>query len=388
MALRTELDILRCRYELISKFVMLEESIIMEEKLNFTVGPVMSSDSVLEMGSHQVPYFRTPEFSAVMLENEAMIKEFAHAAEDSRAVFLTGSGTAAMEAMVMNMLSKDDNVIVVNGGSFGHRFVELLTLHNIPFSEIKLKTGQNLKKEMLAEYENKGYTAFLVNIHETSTGVHYDLNMISKFCKRNGLFLMVDAISSFLADEIHFQQEGIGAMITGSQKALACPPGVSVVLMSPAAIERIERNPIKSMYLDLKSALKNGERGQTPFTPAVGVLLQINCRLKEIKSKGGAEAEIAKVREIAEDFRSRIKDLPFEIVSESLSNAVTPLHCKTASAYDIFSILKDEYGIWICPNGGELKDSVFRVGHIGNLRKEDNTKLIEAFEDLRRRCII
>ena len=91
---------------------------------------------------------------------------------------------------------------------------------------------------------------------------------------------------------------------------------------------------------------------------------------------------------MAEYFRSGIKDLPFEIISESLSNAVTPLHPTTASAYDIFLKLKDEYGIWICPNGGDMKDTVFRVGHIGALTKADYDKLIEAFHDLQRKGFI
>lgn len=142
------------------------------------------------------------------------------------------------------------------------------------------------------------------------------------------------------------------------------------------------------MYFDLKDALKDGERGQTPFTPAVGILLQINARLKEIEREGGSDAEIKKVAELASDFREKIQGLPFEIVSESMSNAVTPIHPTTASANDIFLTLKDEYGIWVCPNGGELRDKVFRVGHIGALTKEDNTTLVNAFEDMQRRGLI
>lgn len=91
---------------------------------------------------------------------------------------------------------------------------------------------------------------------------------------------------------------------------------------------------------------------------------------------------------MAEDFRKKIKDLPFEIVSDSMSNAVTPLHPLTASANDIFLTLKDEYGIWVCPNGGELKDKIFRVGHIGELSIEDNDKLIAALKDMQERKLI
>jgi len=356
--------------------------------LNFTVGPVMSSDSVRAIGAEQVPYFRTAEFSELMFENEALVKKFAKASDDSRVVFITGSGSAGMETAIMNTLTPKDKAIVVNGGSFGERFVELLTLHEIPFTEIKLEPGKALKPEHLAGLDGQGYTTFLVNKHETSTGVHYDINMISDFCKRNGLFLIVDCISTFLADPFDMEALGADIMITGSQKALACPPGIAVMALSPRALKRIDNTQCKCQYFDLKLALKNGERGQTPWTPAVGILRQINQRLKEIDANGGVEGEIARTAALANYFREQIKDLPFEIISESLSNAVTPLHPTTASAYDIFLKIKDEYGMWICPNGGEMKDTVFRVGHIGCLTEKDYNRLINAFLDLKEKHFI
>lgn len=356
--------------------------------LNFTVGPVTASESIRMIGAEQIPYFRTAEFSSVMLENEQLMKKFVKAGEGSRAVFITGSGTAAMEAAIANSLTLDSKALVINGGSFGQRFVELCNIYQIPFSEIRLDVGKALTQEHLEVFDGKGYTEFIVNIHETSTGVFYDLNLISKFCKRNNLFLIVDAISSFLADPIDMDACGIDMLITGSQKALFCPPGISMIVMSSGAVERVERNDVKCMYLNLKSALKNGERGQTPFTPAVGILRQINARLREIDENGGAEAETARIAELAADFRDKIKGLPFQIISESLSNAVTPLHSLTVPAYDIFVKLKDEYGIWVCPNGGHLAEKVFRVGHIGALTKEDNSTLIAAFNDLHEKNFI
>ena len=358
--------------------------------LNFTVGPVMSSDAVRAIGAEQVPYFRTAEFSQLMLENERLIKKFAHTTDDSRVVFLTSSGSGGMETAIMNCLNKNDKAIVINGGSFGERFVELLTLHSIPFSEIKLEHGKALKPEHLAPYEGKGYTTFLLQKHETSTGVHYDINLVSDFCKRNGCFLIVDTISTFLCDQFDMAALDAGVMITGSQKALACPPGIAVMALAPSALKRIENTKCCCQYFDLKIALKNQERGQTPWTPAVGVLRQINVRLKEIDAAGGDKAEIERTARLANYFRNKIKEhnLPFEIISESLSNAVTPLHPTTQSANEIFLKIKDEYGMWICPNGGDMKDTVFRVGHIGCLTETDYDKLIDAFLDLREKKFI
>ena len=356
--------------------------------LNFTVGPVMSGKEILDIGSQQIPYFRTPEFSKVMLENEDLMKKFAKASDDSRAVFITGSGTASMEAVVMNVFDENDKVLIVDGGSFGHRFVQICEIHQVPYETIVPEEGCSVTPEQLAEYDGMGFTGFLVNLDETSRGVLYDIDAISDFCNRNGLFLVVDSISSFLCDEFDMEKLNVQVMITGSQKALACPPGISVIVLSPEAVERVYSRKVRSMYLDLKSAPKNGERGQTPFTPAVGILLQINARFKQIEKEGGAEAEIAHTAEIAGDFRRKIRHLPFEIVSKSLSNAVTPLHPLNVSACDIFTCLKDEYGIWVCPNGGEMADRVFRVGHIGCLTIEDNDRLIGAFEDMQKRNLL
>lgn len=350
--------------------------------INFTVGPVQSCDAVRAIGAENVPYFRTAEFSEIMLENERLMLKFANAPKGSRAVFITGSGTASMEASIMNVLTSQDRALVVNGGSFGARFCKICDVHGIPYDEIKLDVGHQLKTsdiETLASAQN--YSTFIVNKHETSTGVHYDMHLISGYCKEHGLLLIVDNISSFLCDEFNMSELGADVMITGSQKALACPPGVSVIVLSPRALARVAANTPQCMYFDLKDALANQDRGQTPFTPAVGTLLQVNARLKEIDAAGGVEVEVARAKELAEYFRARIKALPLEIVSESLSNAVTPLHPTNGmSAYDIFLKLKDEHGIWVCPNGGELKGKIFRVGHMGCLREEDYDKLIASLE--------
>ena len=338
---------------------------IKKDHINFAVGPVQISEEISRIGADPVPYFRTPDFSALMKENEALLKEFMDAPEDARAVFLTGSGTASMDAVTQN------------------------EVYGIPHTAIELRQGHALTPADLAPYAGQGYTGFLVNMHETSTGVLYDMDMISAFCRENGLVLVVDAISAFLADDVSMKRWGADVVFTGSQKALAVPPGISMMVLSSRAVERIYANRPDCYYLDLKAALKNGERGQTPFTPAVGILIQINARLNQIKRDGFANVQ-AQIRAIAKDFRSRIGKYPFHIVSDSLSYAVTPLSPNNpeVSAHQLFLTLKDEYGIIICPNGGELADKVFRVGHIGHLTVEDNDALFRAFDDLMARGIL
>ena len=352
--------------------------------LNFTVGPVMSNEEIRKIGGEQIPYFRTPEFSKIMLDNEFLLKKFFKASESSKVIFMTGSGTSSMDAAVLNLFTKSDKILIVNGGSFGHRFVEICCVYDLNFTEIKCEQGKTLTKEQLIPYENKGYTAFIVNLDETSTGVLYDIEMISEFCKKNKLFLLVDSISSFLCDPFNMEQLGVNCVITGSQKALALAPGISLIVVDDMAINRIYNNKPKTYYFNLKEYLKNGERGQTPFTPAVGILLQLNKRLHMIEDSGGIDAEIERAEDKAKYFRNLIKVLPFDIASNKLSNAVTPLtpKDKTKSAYKLFEILKNNYGIWICPNGGEMKDKIFRVGHIGDVKKSDYDTLVNSIKDV------
>ena len=354
--------------------------------INFTVGPVQMDKETRALEKNQIPYFRTPEFSATMKENEKIMCSFFDAPKNSKCVFMTGSGTASMEASVMNFFSTKDKVLVVNGGTFGERLVELCTIHEIPFTEIKLEYGTPLTKEMLEKYAGKKYTGMMLQLCETSTGILYDMKMVGQFCKENNLFLMVDAVSGFLADKFSMKRMNVNVAITGSQKALSLPPGLSFIVCDETAQTRCINNKVKSMYFDLKDYFKNGERGQTPFTPAVGTLLMLNEKLNRMVKEGGVTVQNQKAKERAEYFRNSIKHLPLKMFTKpkNSSNAVTALMPanKNISAYDIFTEIKDKYGIWVCPNGGDMRDKIFRVGHIGCISKEEIDKLVKAFDSL------
>lgn len=359
--------------------------------LNFAVGPVPEPEEVLALGSQPTPYFRTSEFSAAMRENERSLCALANAPFGSRAAFLTCSGTGAMEAAVMGTLDPArDRALVVDGGSFGHRFAQLLALHGVPHDVVRLTYGEPLLESDLAPFEGGGHTAFLVNLGETSQGVLYDAALVGDFCRRNALFLVVDGISSFLADPFDMAAMGAGVLVTDSQKALACPPGVAPMVLAPDALERVARVHQRCMYLDLQDVLRNGERGQTPFTPAVGTILQLGARLRQIERDGGARTEVERCARVARDFRRRVRDagLPLDMRLASPSNAVTYLATRGFSARRVFEVLEEEYGIWVCPNGGAEAEASFRVGHIGTHPLSDNALLVAALCDLRRRGLM
>lgn len=354
--------------------------------LNFAVGPVPEPNAVRAIGALDTPYFRTPEFSETMLESERILLGLAKAPEGSRTVFPTCSGTGAMEAVVMGTLDPArDRAIVVDGGSFGHRFRQMLQLHGVPTVAIELEPGTPLAQAGLDAVDATGCTAFLVNLGETSQGILYDAGLIGRYCREHGLFLIVDGISSFLADPFDMASMGADVLITDAQKALACPPGVAPVVLSPRAVERVYQTDQPCMYLDLQDLLENQKRGQTPFTPAVTTLLQINARLRGIEGAGGADACVEACGRVASDFRDRLaaSDLPLSMRLVSPSNAVTYIECgEGVSAKRIFSELKDQYGVWICPNGGARANETFRVGHIGEHPLSDNALLVAALKDV------
>ena len=348
--------------------------------LNFTVGPVMSGRDELAVTGRSAPYFRTPEFSKNMLESEEMMLDLLSAPTGSRCVFLTSSGTGAMESVVMNVLCPSDHVAVINGGSFGQRFVDLCRLHECIVEEVKVAFGARVEPCQLEEIPGD-VTALVVNMHETSSGSLYDMKLLSSFCKKRGILLIVDAISAFIADEIDMEKLEADVVITGSQKALACHPGVAIVVLSTRAQDRVNGHSERCLYLSLKQALTNGVRGQTPWTPAVATLLQIHTRLQELVKKGIA-SERAEIIQRADEFRSLAERLGYQQVPASPSNAVTALWSPNCRAREIIDIAKSQYGIWLCPNGGKHADDVFRVGHIGYITESDQKQLLLAFDEI------
>ncbi len=348
----------------------------------FTVGPVEMYPETLETAAKQLPYFRTREFSNLMYENEEMFRESINAPSDAKTVFLTASGTAAMEAVVMNCFTEADRLLVINGGSFGKRFEEICTIHQIPFDDLRLKFDEQLTEEKLKPFEENGYSGLLVNLNETSIGKLYDIHMLSQFCRRKGIYLIVDAIGAYGADRINFEEDEIDALIVSSQKALALSPGIAIIEISRRLYEdRVLRGEAGCLYFDFKLYVENQKRGQTPFTPAVGILLELHERLKQIRRIGMMQMQ-KDIQELAFCFRKHLLEKGFVIPQYPLSNALTPV-ILTPNARKMHDRLKEEYGLIVTPNGGEMEEKLIRVGHLGCLNGEDHEKLLSAMEKIR-----
>lgn len=348
----------------------------------FTVGPVEMYPETLAIRNLQIPYFRTDEFSKLMLENAAMLKELIGTNNDSKCAFITGSGSAAMEAVVSNCFGKNDKLLIINGGSFGERFVKICQIYNISYDEVKLNFGETLTNAKLSLFFDNEYTALLVNIDETSTGQLYDIHLLQDFCQKKKMKLIVDAISSFLSDFYEMDKMNIDCSIISSQKALALAPGLSMIVMNNTFYhEKVENREPANLYLNIQEHVKNMERGQTPNTPAVGICFELHQRLMEIKAMG-VENHVKMIHQRAEYFREKARLIGLNIPTYPLSNTLTPIIFEEGNAKEIYNILVNKYNLMVTPNGGALADTVLRVGHIGNLKTEDFDLLLDKMKEL------
>lgn len=346
----------------------------------FTIGPVLMHDYTKEVAGMQLPYFRTAQFSEVVKSTTAMYNAAAFATEGDETIFLTCSGTGAMEATVLNCLSQDTKVLIINGGTFGERWVELCKLHSIPHDVVSVPFEKDLDEEMLKPFRKRGYFALLVNIHETGIGKLYDAKMLSRFCAEEGMYFFADAISSIFADEYKIKELKTDITIVSSQKALALTPGLAVVTVSERLYnEVILKKKSPDMYFSFAAHITEAKRGQTPFTPAVGIIFQLQKRLEKILEKG-VENVIKETNGLASYFRQNVVRLPVEIPSYTLSNCITPILLQKGNAKRLFEILLDKYDIHVTPSPQPHTDKMLRISSIGALEKKHYDKLLEIMD--------
>ncbi len=351
---------------------------IYEDYYIFTPGPVKMSKEILEVGAKQTPYFRNDKFSEVTFNCEKGLLKMVNAPEGSKVIFLTASGTAGMESVVMNLLNQDDYALVIHGGGFGGRFVNICDVHNVPYFDFKVQNTNLSDIETLAPKEK--FTSLIVNAHETSVGHLYDLDAIGAYAKKNDLLFIVDAISMLVTDPIDMSNQHIDVVIASSQKGLALPPGLTMVILAPKALASVQE--IKSLYFNFKDYLRNGERGQTPYTPAVTIMLQLEARLAQIEQRGGVAQSINSAKAISKYFRDSIKDLPLKAYTPFMPNAMTTLTPTDGkNAMDIVNALEEGYKVMVCPNGGAERELIFRVSHMGDMTKAYTDVLINALHD-------
>ncbi len=327
---------------------------------------------IAAVGSQPIPYMRTEEFSKINLESERILLDLIHC-QGGRTIIYTGSGTGAMSAVVENYVSTKGKALVINGGSFGRRWVSLCEYYGVPVVDFKVPFAKDIDYDELERtVEAESPEVFLCQHHETSTGQIFNLEKISGICHRHNVSLVVDVISSFLAEELDMDALGIDICVTSTQKGLNIPPGLSILFIS----KRLEGYEYahRGYYWDFEDNLCNLKRGQTPFSPATLIYLQLNARLRQIQEQGGEAFNISEVRHRAEVFREECRKYGWTMPAENPSNAITAIQTKDTAERRIFRGLIERYETFIMP--GSLP-GFYRISHMGLQTDEELRTLAE-----------
>lgn len=336
------------------------------------VFPGNIDESIMAIGAQPFMYMRTDAFSEINKESERLLLELIHCT-GGRTIIYTGSGTGAMSAVVENYSTTKKKAFVIDGGSFGHRWFQLCEYYGVPVVDYTVPFAKDidyadLEKTVASEKPD----VFLCQHHETSTGQLFNLKEISRICHKYSVSLVVDVISTFLAEELSMDELDIDICVTSTQKGLNIPPGLSVLFFSKN-LDGYKFNH-KGYYWDFDDNFSNLRRGQTPFSPATILYLQLNARLKQLKAEGGEHKNIEDVRHRAIYFRNLCKKYGWDVPAENPSMAVTGFQTSDTAERKVFKGLIAKYDTYIMPGS---VPGFYRVSHMG-LQTDEELDLLAA----------
>lgn len=353
----------------------------MKESLLLTPGPTPLPPQVRQELAKPIIHHRTPQFQAILKEATEGLKYVFQTSNDC--MILTSSGTGAMEAAVVNLLSAGDAVITVEGGKFGERWTELCKAYGANSEVISVEWGKAVDPEEIGKRLklNPKIKAVFTTLCETSTGVTNDIKAIGEVVKGTDAVLVVDAISGLGAIDIKTDGWFCDIVVSGSQKGLMLPPGLGFISVSPKAWKLIEQSRFPRYYFSLKKAKKAIEQTDTPFTPGISLIMALNEALKMIK-KDGLENVFIRHRKMAEAARAAVKALGMRLYApEAASDAVTAVCVPEGiDAEKLVKVMRDTYGVTIAGGQGDLKGKIFRIAHMGYIHGSDIIEGIACLE--------
>lgn len=353
----------------------------MKKNYLLTPGPTPLPPEVCEALSRPIIHHRTPQFQAVLKEVEENLKYIFQTKND---VFIfASSGTGAMEAAVVNLLSWGDKALVVEGGKFGERWTELCRAYGVEPIVLKAEWGRALEPSLLKEHlaSEPGIKVVFLTLCETSTGVTFDVRAMGQVTKETEAVLCVDAISGLGVIDLATDEWGVDVVVSGSQKGLMLPPGLGFLSVSKKAWKLVETSQCPKYYFDLKGAKKALEKTDTPFTPAIGLIIALNESLKMMHEEG-LDAIFRRHRKLAEATRAAMLALGLELFApESASDAVTAVNVPPGiDGEKLVKAMRDDYGVTIAGGQSEMKGKIFRIAHMGYLSEFDIIVAVSCLE--------
>ena len=353
-----------------------------QKRYLFTPGPTPVPPQVLAALGEPVLHHRAPDFRIVYERVLGRLKEVHRTSND--VLLFTCSGTGAFESAIVNLCSPGDRVLVVSAGHFGERWAAMARGFGCEVEELRLPWGATPAPDdvarKLAESEP---VALVVLVHsETSTGVVADVQALAAVAKEAGALVVVDAVSSLGAVPLETDGWGLDVVIAGSQKALMTPPGLATVAVSDAAWKRAARATLPRYYLDWERTRKAQQKLDSAFTPAVSLVVALDVALG-LLLEGGLDAAFERHVRLGRACRAGVTAMGLELFSpdEDRSAVVTAARMPDGlEASALTGALRDRHGITIAGGQGELKQAIFRIGHIGWFDEFDIATALSAVE--------
>jgi len=345
-------------------------------------GPTPVPDKVLEaLGKHPIGH-RSKDFQSIVKSTTENL-QWLHQTKNE-VLTITGSGTAAMEAGIINTLSKGDKVICGENGKFGQRWVKVAEQFGLDVIQINAEWGQPLDpekfKNILENDLNKDIKAVILTHSETSTGVINDLKTITQYIRNHKKALsIIDCVTSIGAFNVPTDEWELDIVASGSQKGYMIPPGLSFVSVSEKAWEANKSSNLPKFYLDLKSYKKSLINNTNPFTPSVNLMFALDESLKMMKEEG-LENIFQKHERHKRAISEAAKKLNLKLFAneKSLSPSVTAIEAQNFDAESFRKSIQTKYGIQLAGGQDHLKGKIFRVGHLGYINDLDIISVITA----------
>jgi aspartate aminotransferase-like enzyme len=347
----------------------------------FTPGPVEIPVRILRALSAVPPHHRTDVFRDTL---RRVIRElqWLHGTE-GEVFLLAASGTGAMEAAVVNLMSPGERALVPTAGKFGDRWASILKAYGVPHEVLAFEWGTAIDPAAIerALAKDPSIKAVFTTHSETSTGAIHDLEAIAKLTRPRDVLLVVDGITSVGVHRLPQDQWGVDVVVCGSQKGLMIPPGIGTVALAPWRAAAIEGQRLPRFYWDLVRARKSMPLGETAFTPPVSLVLALEESLKMMREEGLDEVW-ARHRRIALAVQAGAKAIGCRLFSSSPAHSVTSL--KPPEGVDASAIVKrlrETHGIYVAGGQDHLKGKIFRIGHMGDYDLADVHVILGALEE-------
>ncbi|WP_077617947.1 pyridoxal-phosphate-dependent aminotransferase family protein [Bacillus sinesaloumensis] len=327
---------------------------------------------------------RTEEFVNLYRDVTERVKPFFGTNQDI--LLLPSGGTAALEAAVVNTVAPGEEVVVITVGAFGDYFVSICEKYGLQVHKLEKKWGEACTKEDLEAFLKplSNIKAVFATYNETSTGILNPIEQLAEVVHNHSdALFIVDGVSCIGGAPAEMDQWGIDILVTGSQKAMMLPPGLSLIALSERAWMIIEANRSSAYYLNLLSYREWAEKGMTPNTPAISLIMGLSAVCDLVDEEGGFAKTVERHELMKNMVRESMRALSIELLTSDEFASPTITAIRTPEGLDLAEYLghlKKKYHLDFAGGLGNLQGKIFRFGHMGYCFPSDVLQAVSLME--------